>query len=218
MIIETIHVDFDELTTMASEQFSLGPGPKLVTPRTISSILVPNISSSTPTPSLTTIDQDPPSSSTSKTTQETPPLVIPLGIEEVYHDIEVAHMYNNPYVNFLIPEPIFEESSTHVVTPNNVHLINQPPEHINKLTKDHLINNVIGDPSRPVSTRHQVQDKAIFCYLDAFLCFVKPKSYKEALTESGWIEAMQEELNEFERVKVWELVPHPDRVMIITLK
>ncbi|GJS82027.1 retrovirus-related pol polyprotein from transposon TNT 1-94 [Tanacetum coccineum] len=29
---------------------------------------------------------------------------------------------------------------------------------------------------------------------------------------------MQEELNEFELLEVWELVPHPDRVMIITLK
>nr|GEX97227.1 retrovirus-related Pol polyprotein from transposon TNT 1-94 [Tanacetum cinerariifolium] len=32
------------------------------------------------------------------------------------------------------------------------------------------------------------------------------------------IEAMQEELNEFERHKVWELVRRPDRIMIITLK
>ncbi|GJU59770.1 retrovirus-related pol polyprotein from transposon TNT 1-94 [Tanacetum coccineum] len=46
----------------------------------------------------------------------------------------------------------------------------------------------------------------------------KPKSYKDALTKSYWIEAMQEELNEFERLEVWELVPRPDRVMIITLK
>ncbi|GKF23975.1 retrovirus-related pol polyprotein from transposon TNT 1-94 [Tanacetum coccineum] len=43
-----IHVDFDELTTMASEQFSSGPGPKLMTPGTVSSGLVPNIPSSTP--------------------------------------------------------------------------------------------------------------------------------------------------------------------------
>ncbi|GKC85696.1 retrovirus-related pol polyprotein from transposon TNT 1-94 [Tanacetum coccineum] len=47
---------------------------------------------------------------------------------------------------------------------------------------------------------------------------VEPKSYKEALTESYWIEAMQEELNEFERLEVCELVPRPDRVTIITLK
>ncbi|GKG02405.1 retrovirus-related pol polyprotein from transposon TNT 1-94, partial [Tanacetum coccineum] len=39
-----------------------------------------------------------------------------------------------------------------------------------------------------------------------------------ALTQSCWIEAMQEELNEFERLKVWELVPRPDKVMVITLK
>ncbi|GJR44276.1 retrovirus-related pol polyprotein from transposon TNT 1-94 [Tanacetum coccineum] len=65
---------------------------------------------------------------------------------------------------------------------------------------------------------------AAICYFYAFLSSVdflssvEPKSYKEALTESSWIEAMQEELNEFERLEVWELVPRPDRVIIITLK
>ncbi|GJS90776.1 retrovirus-related pol polyprotein from transposon TNT 1-94 [Tanacetum coccineum] len=43
-------------------------------------------------------------------------------------------------------------------------------------------------------------------------------SYKEVLTKSSWIEAMKEELNEFERLDVWKLVPRPNRVMIITLK
>ncbi|GJY72116.1 retrovirus-related pol polyprotein from transposon TNT 1-94 [Tanacetum coccineum] len=74
------------------------------------------------------------------------------------------------------------------------------------------------NPSRPVSTRQQLQDEALFCYSDAFLSSVEPKSYKNALTESCWIEAMQEELNEFERLEVWELVPRPDCVMVITLK
>nr|GFB64457.1 retrovirus-related Pol polyprotein from transposon TNT 1-94 [Tanacetum cinerariifolium] len=46
----------------------------------------------------------------------------------------------------------------------------------------------------------------------------EPKTYKEALTQACWIEAMQEELNEFERLEVWELVPRPDKVMVITLK
>nr|GEU84435.1 copia protein [Tanacetum cinerariifolium] len=40
----------------------------------------------------------------------------------------------------------------------------------------------------------------------------------DALTQSCWIEAMQEELNEFERLEVGELVPRPDKVMVITLK
>ncbi|GKB95377.1 retrovirus-related pol polyprotein from transposon TNT 1-94 [Tanacetum coccineum] len=148
-------------------------------------VITPEPAVLTDTPSSTTIDQDAPSSSTSQTPQETLPLVIPLSVEEVDHDIEVAHMDNNPHVDFPILEPF---------------------------------NNVIGDPSRPVSTRNKLQDEALLCYFDAFLSSVEPKSYKEALTESCWIEAMHEELNEFERLEVWELVPRPDYVMIITLK
>nr|GEW57604.1 hypothetical protein [Tanacetum cinerariifolium] len=66
-----------------------------------------------------------------------------------------------------------------------------------------------------VSTRLQLHEQALFCYYDAFLTYVKPKTYKDALTQSCWIKAIQEELNEFERLKVWELVPRPDKVMVI---
>ncbi|GJY67269.1 retrotransposon protein, putative, unclassified [Tanacetum coccineum] len=43
-------------------------------------------------------------------------------------------------------------------------------------------------------------------------------NYKEALMGAYWIEAMQEELHDFDQLKVWELVPRLNRVMIITLK
>ncbi|GJW26540.1 retrovirus-related pol polyprotein from transposon TNT 1-94 [Tanacetum coccineum] len=43
-------------------------------------------------------------------------------------------------------------------------------------------------------------------------------NFKKALLESSWIDAMQEEIHEFERLQVWELVPCPDYVMIIKLK
>ncbi|GJW90199.1 retrovirus-related pol polyprotein from transposon TNT 1-94, partial [Tanacetum coccineum] len=85
-------------------------------------------------------------------------------------------------------------------------------------TKDHPSDNIIGKLKRPVSIRLQLHELASFCYYDAFLTSVKPKNYKDALTQACWIEAMQEELNEFERLKVWELVPRPDKVMVITLK
>nr|GEV33075.1 integrase, catalytic region, zinc finger, CCHC-type, peptidase aspartic, catalytic [Tanacetum cinerariifolium] len=74
-IIEAIHVTFDELTAMASEQFSLGPGLHSMTPATSSSGLVPNFVSQQPftaTPRAidladsyvsTSIDQDAPSAS-----------------------------------------------------------------------------------------------------------------------------------------------------------
>nr|GEY10397.1 hypothetical protein [Tanacetum cinerariifolium] len=69
-----------------------------------------------------------------------------------------------------------------------------------------------------LSTRLQLHEQAIFCYYNAFLTSVEPKTYKDALTQSCWIKVMQEELNEFERLEVWELVTRPAKVMVITLK
>nr|GEV76051.1 integrase, catalytic region, zinc finger, CCHC-type, peptidase aspartic, catalytic [Tanacetum cinerariifolium] len=76
----------------------------------------------------------------------------------------------------------------------------------------------MGNDSFFVSTRLQLHEQALFCYYDAFLTSVEPNTYKDALTQSCWIEAMQEKLNELERLKVWELIPRPDKVMVITLK
>nr|GEZ07064.1 hypothetical protein [Tanacetum cinerariifolium] len=87
-----------------------------------------------------------------------------------------------------------------------------------KWTKDRPLDNIIGQLTRPVSTRLQLHEQAFFCYYDAFLTLVKPKTYKDALNQSCWIEAMQEELNEFECLEVWELIPRPDKFMVITLK
>nr|GEX02547.1 retrovirus-related Pol polyprotein from transposon TNT 1-94 [Tanacetum cinerariifolium] len=64
----------------------------------------------------------------------------------------------------------------------------------------------------------QLYEQALFCYYNAFLTLVEPNTYKDAFTQSCWIEAMQEELNEFERLEVWELIPRLDKVMVITLK
>nr|GEW64000.1 hypothetical protein [Tanacetum cinerariifolium] len=47
---------------------------------------------------------------------------------------------------------------------------------------------------------------------------LEPKSFKQAMTESLWIDAMQEEIHEFERLEVWELVPCPNKVLLIKLK
>nr|GEU76168.1 Gag-Pol polyprotein [Tanacetum cinerariifolium] len=190
-IIKTIHVDFDELTVMASEQSSSGPALYEMTPATISSGLMPKptlqhhlfhppkviasitkvvvleLAESTGSPSSTTVDQDAPSPSKSQTTPKTQPPIIPNDVEEDTHDIEVSYMGNDSFF---------------------------------------------------VSTRLQLHEQALFYYYDAFLTYVEPNSYKDALNRSCWIEAMQEELHEFECLEVWELVPRPDKVIVITLK
>nr|GEU40614.1 retrovirus-related Pol polyprotein from transposon TNT 1-94 [Tanacetum cinerariifolium] len=217
-IIETIHVNFDELTAMASEQSSSGPALHEMTPTTISSGLVPNPPSSTSvdhpapkviasipevvapeptestgTPSSTTVDQDAPSPN-------------------------IAHMNNDSFFGIPIPEASSDQSSSTNIIHAIVQLDHQISKPNSKWTKDHPFENIIGELARPVSTRLQLHEQALFCYYDAFLTFVKPKTYKDVLTQSCWIEAMQEELNEFERLKVWELEPRPDKVMVITLK
>ncbi|GJW78395.1 retrovirus-related pol polyprotein from transposon TNT 1-94 [Tanacetum coccineum] len=152
------------------------------------------------------------------TTPETEPPVIPNDVEEDNHDIEVAHMGNDPYFGVPIPEVSSDQSSSSDSIHTIVHPDHQISEHNSKWTKDHPLENIIGELARPVSTRLQLHEQALFCYYDAFLTAVEPKTYKDALTQACWIEAMQEELNEFERLEVWELVPRPDKVMVITLK
>ncbi|GJX37547.1 retrovirus-related pol polyprotein from transposon TNT 1-94 [Tanacetum coccineum] len=53
---------------------------------------------------------------------------------------------------------------------------------------------------------------------NAFLTSVEPMNFKQAMTEQSWINAMQEEIHEFKRLQVWELVSCPDKVLLIKLK
>ncbi|GJU06906.1 retrovirus-related pol polyprotein from transposon TNT 1-94 [Tanacetum coccineum] len=235
-IIETIHVDFDELTAMASEHSSSGlvPNPPSSTPfvppsrsdwdllfqpmfdeslnpppyvdlqapeviAPIPEAVAPEHAVSTGSPSSTTVDQDAPSPSNSHTTQETQTPIISHDVEEDNHDIEVAHMGNDPYFGIPIPEVTSDQSSSSDVIHTIVPPDHQVSEHNSKWTKDHPLENIIGALDRPVSTRLQLHEQALFCYYDAFLTSVEPKNYKDALTQACWIEAMQEELHEFER-------------------
>nr|GEU77594.1 integrase, catalytic region, zinc finger, CCHC-type, peptidase aspartic, catalytic [Tanacetum cinerariifolium] len=202
---------------MASEHSSSRPALHKMTPATISSGLVPNPPSSTPvdhpapevialipevvapkpaastgSPSSTTVDQDAPSPSNSQSTPETQPPVIPNDVEEDNYDIEVAHMGNDPYFGILLPEVPSDQSSSSDIIHTIVHPDHQISEYNSKWTKDHPLENIIGELTRPVSTRLQLHEQDLFCYYDAFLTSVEPKTYKDALTQSFWIEAMQE--------------------------
>nr|GEW37938.1 retrotransposon protein, putative, unclassified [Tanacetum cinerariifolium] len=125
--------------------------------------------------------------------------VISNNVKEENHDLNVAHMNNDPFFGISIPKNDFESSSD--VIPTIVHTTTPNLEHITKWTKDHPFDNIIGKLKRHVSTRLQLHEQALFCYYDAFLTSVKPKNSKDALTQAFWIKAMQEELNEFKRLE-----------------
>ncbi|GKA52243.1 retrovirus-related pol polyprotein from transposon TNT 1-94 [Tanacetum coccineum] len=200
-IIEIIHVDFDELTAMASEHSSSGPALHEITPATISSGLMPNPPHSTPflPPSRTdcdilfqpTFDEllTPSPSVEYPATEVVAPIhevvaPVPAVSTDDNHDIEIAHMGNDPYFGIQILEIPSDQSSSldsiHII----VHPGHQISKHNSKWTKDHPLENIIGELARPVSTRLQLHEQALFCYYDAFLTSVEPKTYKDALTQS----------------------------------
>nr|GEU85316.1 Gag-Pol polyprotein [Tanacetum cinerariifolium] len=45
---------------------------------------------------------------------------------------------------------------------------------------------------------------------------LEPKNIKEAMSDHSWIESMQDELHQFERLDVWELVPRPDEEVYVS--
>nr|GEY67339.1 retrovirus-related Pol polyprotein from transposon TNT 1-94 [Tanacetum cinerariifolium] len=182
-IIETIHVDFDELAVMASEHSNSRPALHEMTPETISSGLVPNTTPSTP------VDHPAPE-------------VIALIAEVVAP--EPAASTGSPSLTIVdqdtpSPKVLSDQSSLTDIIHTIVHPDHQISEHNSKWTKDHPLENIIFQLARPVSTRLQLHKQALFCYYDAFLASVEPKTYKDPLTQFCWIEAMEEELNEFER-------------------
>ncbi|GJS51995.1 retrovirus-related pol polyprotein from transposon TNT 1-94 [Tanacetum coccineum] len=140
----------------------------------------------------TSIDQDAPSASTSSTQEKLQSPVISEGVEE---QLQPVQFDNDPFRDILTQEPNSQESSS------NGQTTNPPFELLGKWTKIHPLENVISNPSRPISIRSQLETDAMWCFFDVFLTSVKPKNYKEALLESSWIDAMQEEIHEFERLQ-----------------
>nr|GEX56909.1 retrovirus-related Pol polyprotein from transposon TNT 1-94 [Tanacetum cinerariifolium] len=82
----------------------------------------------------------------------------------------------------------------------------------------HNIEQVRRNPSRPVQTRRQLVIDPKMCIYALTVSTTKPKNIKEAMADSAWIEAMQEELHQFDRLQVWELVDKPFGKTVIKLK
>nr|GFB48694.1 retrovirus-related Pol polyprotein from transposon TNT 1-94 [Tanacetum cinerariifolium] len=190
IIFEIIHVTFDELTAMASEQFSSGPRLHVMTPATPSTGLVSNPVSQQPCIPPNRDDWDRLFQPMFDEYFNPPTIVVSLVQEVVASGAEV--LANSP-VSISISQdasttsipssqeqqhsPIISQGSS-----SNVIQIHTPFEHLGRWTKDHPIENVIGDLGRSVSTR-KLETDDMWCYFDAFLTSVEPKNFKQAMTE-----------------------------------
>nr|GEV05826.1 retrovirus-related Pol polyprotein from transposon TNT 1-94 [Tanacetum cinerariifolium] len=123
-IMETIHVQFDELSEpMASVQLGIGSALSFLTPRQISSGLVPNSVHAAPyvpvisvsTPSSSTSDQDAPSSSHSSSSSELQPPISHQGVaagSTIIEDNPFATVDSDPFINVFAQEPSSKASSS----------------------------------------------------------------------------------------------------------
>ncbi|KAJ9552445.1 hypothetical protein OSB04_016490 [Centaurea solstitialis] len=117
-----------------------------------------------------------------------------------------------------IPSDIPSEPSTTVpvdiIEPSSVN--NQTPlPHTVKWTRSHPIELIIGDPTSTVKTRAASANE---CNFSVFLTDTEPTRVSDALLDSDWVTAMQEELNQFSALKVWRLVKRPQDKSIIDTK
>ena len=77
------------------------------------------------------------------------------------------------------------------------------------------MNQILGNPSSSVRTRSAIANECLFT---SFLSNVEPMKVSESLADPDWIIAMQEEINQFERLKVWRLIPRHEGKSIIGTK
>ncbi|GKC59601.1 retrovirus-related pol polyprotein from transposon TNT 1-94 [Tanacetum coccineum] len=155
-------------------------------------LAVPVPVNSAGTPSSTTIDQDTPSPSHSPSSSalQSPSLQQGVAAESsIMEENPFAPIDNVPFVNVFAPEPSSEASASGDVSSRESTYVTHIHHYLGKLSKDHPLDNVIGNPSRPVSTKKQLATNALWCLYNSVLSKVEPKNFKSAITEDSlkWI-------------------------------
>ncbi|GJW47524.1 putative ribonuclease H-like domain-containing protein [Tanacetum coccineum] len=217
-------IDFDELTAMASKHSSLEPALHKMTPATISLGLMPNHPPSTPfvPPSRTDWDilfqllfdelLSPPSS----VDRPAPEVIAP--IAEVVAP-EPAASTGSPSLTTVDQDASLPSNSQTTPETQSLIISNDVEEENHDLDVPHMNNGpFFGIPIPENDSKASSSSDVI----PTIVHHAAPNS--EHVTK--WtkdhpldnIITMQEELNEFECLEVWKLVPRPDKVMVITLK
>nr|GEX34281.1 retrovirus-related Pol polyprotein from transposon TNT 1-94 [Tanacetum cinerariifolium] len=225
--METMNVTFDELSAMAFEQNSSRPEAPRTAPvaPVLQNLQAPtasmSIQDSAPAPpnssntsvSLRNVDEQ--SQQHAQQQRNLTPSPIASVTDHVPNAVFEGGLFVNPFAN---PSTESVVSFTQYVDLSNTHTFYEPCPHDYQWTKDHPLEQVIGEPSRPVLTRNQLKTDGDMCIYALTTSILEPKFVKESLTDPTWIESMQKELHQFIRLDVWELVPSSDGIKPLTLK
>nr|GEZ85977.1 hypothetical protein [Tanacetum cinerariifolium] len=119
---------------------------------------------------------------------------IPINVITIGDEASTSHNVFNERL-----KDAYFDASTLFHDPSNVQTFYQPYPHEKKWTKDHPLHKIIGDPKSSVCTRGQLANSCLFLCL---LSSIEPANVAEALKDADWVCAMQEELDQFARLKV----------------
>ncbi|GKB79625.1 retrovirus-related pol polyprotein from transposon TNT 1-94 [Tanacetum coccineum] len=128
-------------------------------------------------------------------------------------NVDEASTSHNVF-NKRLKDAYFDVSTT-FHDPSNVHTFYQPYPHEKKWIKDHPLHRIIGDPKLSVRIRYQIANS---CFVSCLLSSIEPAFMSQALKDYDWVIAIQEELDQFTRLKVWRLVPRHKGKTIINTK
>ncbi|GJS99129.1 retrovirus-related pol polyprotein from transposon TNT 1-94 [Tanacetum coccineum] len=213
LIVESIHVKFDEIKEMMSDHNSsdLAPQRQEMSVENVSSGLVPqgqkasDYDNSDPAPPRQNVV---PSAEKTVSSQQGLEFLFSPFLEEYYNPTHGQAEENNndqaPNASFQEAEFInpfctriqeIGESSSRNIDNTDVHSF-QPQSHDFRWTRDHPLEQVRGNPSMPVQTRRQLATDPEMCMFALTVSIVEPKNIKEAMADSAWIEAMQDETSQ----------------------
>nr|GEY28720.1 hypothetical protein [Tanacetum cinerariifolium] len=153
VIVETIHVNFDELPQMASDHVVSKSSD-------VSTADAPNQRQQHTTPLNTHKTPTP----TCQVPTQVPSVASPENMNQAEMVEEYAQVKNDEFINiFCTPVQNRGETSSHHVNSSNMHTFYQhhPSEH--RWTKDHPLEQVIGNPSQSVRTRRQLESDGEMC-------------------------------------------------------
>nr|GEZ90873.1 Gag-Pol polyprotein [Tanacetum cinerariifolium] len=149
----------------------------------------------------------------------TPSVISSENINQAEPHAENDEVADDEFINiFSTPMQNKGETSSRHVDSSNMHTFYQHYPSEQRWTKDHPLEQVIGNPSQSVRTRRQLESDAEIYMFALNVSRTEPKNIKEAMVDFAWIESMQEELHQFDRLDVWELVDRPLCTNVINLK
>ncbi|GKD37374.1 hypothetical protein Tco_1257581, partial [Tanacetum coccineum] len=121
----------------------------------------------------------------------------------IHDQAEDAHFESYEYINpFCTPVQEATKSFSRNVDTLNMHKFCQRHRFDYHWTKDHPLEQVCRNSSKPVHTRRQLSIDAEMCMFALTVSTAKSTNIKEEMADHAWIEAMQEELHQFHRIKV----------------